>query len=268
MTFPSFSACREGCRRAFRGILHIPGCKTICFKCVLLPCYSNNDSDDEKDKDDEGYDSYGNTDTHVLPTHEGSHDTSGSPNQATHHEYVNSVQYTNIEMQETGQAQSSDNIYVPMQLESLDHLVATQNLNASEQTNISNIELMTCKLKVECPNPKASYVNFPESSRLLKETEENVESEKMTNMSNVDVHVEEKDVASKNYSSDISEKHSKSAGIEATSVTKASKQISYNEERTQKKSVNTDAGTLRSQTSAEEIDGASGKKMVLLETDL
>ncbi|VDI53564.1 Hypothetical predicted protein [Mytilus galloprovincialis] len=53
--------CREICRRTFRGCLRIPGCKTICFKCILPPCCSS-DSDDEKDeKDDEGYDSYGIT---------------------------------------------------------------------------------------------------------------------------------------------------------------------------------------------------------------
>jgi hypothetical protein len=155
-----------------------------------------------------------------------------------------------------------------MQLESLDHLVATQNLNSSDKTNISNIELMTCKLKVECPNPKASYVNFPESSPLLKETEENLVSENTINMSNVDVHVNEKDEASKSNTSDIVEKHSKSAGIQETSNTKALEQVSLDKERTQKQIVNTDAITLGSPTTVGEIDGASGKKMVLLETDL
>lgn len=54
-------SCREICRRTFRGCLRIPGCKTMCYKCILLPCCSS-DSDDEKDeKDDEGYDSYGIT---------------------------------------------------------------------------------------------------------------------------------------------------------------------------------------------------------------
>lgn len=247
------SACREGCRRAFRGILHIPGCKTICFKCVLLPCYSNTDSDDEKDKDDEGYDSYGNTETHGQPTQESGHDTSGYSEQPTNRDYVNSVQYTNIEISETVQAQSSDNVYVPMQLESLDHLMTTQNSNNSQNNDNSNIELMTCKLKVECPNP--SYVNVPESSPSLIRTDRHTVNEKSICVSNVDVH-EEKEVDSR--IKDESIQHSKLAANQGPS----DKQVSPDKERTK-----TDMPP-KCRATIEEIHGTSEKKMVLLETDL
>ncbi|XP_061191938.1 uncharacterized protein LOC133200177 isoform X1 [Saccostrea echinata] len=247
------SACREGCRRAFRGILHIPGCKTICFKCVLLPCYSNTDSDDEKDKDDEGYDSYGNTETHGPPAQESGHDTSGYSDQLTHRDYVNSVQYTNIEISETVQAQSSDNVYVPMQLESLDHLRTTQNLDTSQNNQISNNELMTCKLKVDCPNP--SYVNVPESSPSLIRTDEHTVNEKSIHVSSVDVHVEE-EVDSKN--KDKSKQHSKLAANQGSSGKRAS---------SDEEGAKTDIPP-KCRTTIEEIHGPSEKKMVLLETDL
>lgn len=255
------SSCREGCRRAFRGILHIPGCKTLCFKCVLLPCYSNTDSDDEKDKDDEGYDSYGNTDNHAHPTQDDGHDTSGSLGQVTHHDYVNSVDYTNVEIAETGQSQSADNVYVPMQLESLDHLVATRSVSASEKVLLSNTDLMTCRLKVECPDPTASYVNVPETSPLLKGTgEDSTVSEKNSGVTDVIQEVGES-------KTDGSKQHSKMAANQ-TPADKALKQSIVVEEGARTDNSSRDTTTLNSSTSVEEIEGPSGKKMVLLETDL
>lgn len=252
------SSCREGCRRAFRGILHIPGCKTLCFKCVLLPCYSNTDSDDEKDKDDEGYDSYGNTDTHAHPAQDDGHDTSGSLGQVTHHDYVNSVEYTNVEIAETGQSQSADNVYVPMQLESLDHLVATRSVSStSEKILLSNTDLMTCRLKVECPDPTASYVNVPESSPLLRRTEEDsTVSEKNAGVNDVIQEVGESKTGG-------SKQHSKMAANPAPAI-EALKQSSVEEEGARADKSSAPSGS----TSVEEIEGPSGKKMVLLETDL
>ncbi|KAK3089212.1 hypothetical protein FSP39_001777 [Pinctada imbricata] len=84
------------CRRVMRGLLVIPGCKTVCYKCILPPCYSHSESDDEKeDKDDEGYDSCGiaQSDTHLAV------DTEAPPRvqQSTSgHDYVNQIEYTNL----------------------------------------------------------------------------------------------------------------------------------------------------------------------------
>ncbi|KAL3875895.1 hypothetical protein ACJMK2_033801 [Sinanodonta woodiana] len=50
------SSCREVCRRAFRGCIHIPLCNFLCMKCILPPCYACESSDEEKDdREDEGY---------------------------------------------------------------------------------------------------------------------------------------------------------------------------------------------------------------------
>ena len=61
MVFFLCFSCREICRRTFRGCLRIPGCKTICYKCILPPCCSSDSDDEKEEKDDEGYDSYGIT---------------------------------------------------------------------------------------------------------------------------------------------------------------------------------------------------------------
>ena len=111
------------CRRVFRGLLVIPGCKTVCYRCILLPCYSQNESDDEKDdKDDEGYDSCGNapSDTHLadgadIPLRNIPTDTS--------HDYVNQTEYTNLPQTDPScNSRSCENLYVTMQLDSTDHL--------------------------------------------------------------------------------------------------------------------------------------------------
>ena len=267
VSFSFNSSCREGCRRAFRGILHIPGCKTLCFKCVLLPCYSNTDSDDEKEKDDEGYDSYGNTETHAHPNPEDGHDTSGSMGQVTQHDYVNSVQYTNIEIAEIAQAHSSDNVYVPMQLESLDHLTATRGASSGDKELFADTELLTCKLRVECPNPSTSYVNVPESSPLLKRTGDRVSEKDSSLTRKVGGGVESEEVAESQ--SCVSKQHSKMAENQGATDHNAL-ELPYVDgagTRAEDRPLGVTSPPSAS-TAVEEIDGPSGKKMVLLETDL
>lgn len=89
-------------KRVFWGIFYIFGCKILCFKCVFLLCYFNIDSDDEKDKDDEGYDSYGNMDNYVYLIQEDGYDIFGFLGQVIYYDYVNSVDYINVEIVEIG----------------------------------------------------------------------------------------------------------------------------------------------------------------------
>lgn len=68
-----FSCAREICRQTLKGCLRIPGCKPLCYNCLLRPyaCCLGESDEEKDDKDDEGYDSYGITASqNHLPDHQ------------------------------------------------------------------------------------------------------------------------------------------------------------------------------------------------------
>ncbi|KAL4241129.1 hypothetical protein ACF0H5_001907 [Mactra antiquata] len=63
---------RECCRHAFVSCMKIPGCRMMCFKCILPKCYGGEESDDEEGYvKDEGYHSQNRRSSEVSPLPEG-----------------------------------------------------------------------------------------------------------------------------------------------------------------------------------------------------
>lgn len=64
------SKSRECCRHVFAGCMKVPGCRLVCFRCILPSCLQGSDSDDEEAvaKEDEGYHSQNHPSSDMLPS--------------------------------------------------------------------------------------------------------------------------------------------------------------------------------------------------------
>lgn len=137
-----FSCCRECCRRLLSSCLKLPGCKGLCYKCLLPICYGGYESDEEKDEKDEGYASYaGVPSERQSPVNEHSKARIQVPdNKAADVVYENDDV---IRLHTESDHRSTEKLYVPMD-------------NPGESTDVVCYEAAT-SVRLECRD----YVNVP-----------------------------------------------------------------------------------------------------------